>query len=187
MADCNTVPAGRFAVSLPFRHVAGSGPLPAPGTVVASLLDAFRRLPPDTATELSALAERLADLAPNRRIDWSDAWSDEARRPSRRPRDQSPAGRCDRKRHLPGRAPRRAGWNPHHEVAQGAGHNRSHPLGLAICRTPRRILLPSIRVDGPSFGISRDRPPQRTRLGVRQGASARSVCQLARLRLERYS
>jgi hypothetical protein len=43
----------------------------------ASLVDAFRRLPPDAATELSALAERLAELAPNRRIDWSDSWSDE--------------------------------------------------------------------------------------------------------------
>ena len=38
----------------------------------ASLVDAFRRLPPETATELSALAERLAELAPNRKIDWSD-------------------------------------------------------------------------------------------------------------------
>ena len=43
----------------------------------ASLLDAFRRLPPDTAMELSALAKRLAELAPNQRIDWSDSWSDE--------------------------------------------------------------------------------------------------------------
>jgi hypothetical protein len=43
----------------------------------ASLVDAFRRLPPATATELSALAERLPDLAPSRRIDWSDSWSDE--------------------------------------------------------------------------------------------------------------
>ena len=43
----------------------------------ASLVDAFRRLPPDTATELSALAVRLAELAPNRKIDWSDSWSDE--------------------------------------------------------------------------------------------------------------
>lgn len=42
----------------------------------ASLVDAFRRLPPDTATELSALAERLAELAPNHKIDWSDSWSD---------------------------------------------------------------------------------------------------------------
>lgn len=42
-----------------------------------SLLNAFRRLPPGTATELSALIERLADLAPNHRIDWSDSWSDE--------------------------------------------------------------------------------------------------------------
>ena len=43
----------------------------------ASLVEAFRRLPPDTAAELSALAERLAGLTPNRTIDWSDAWSDE--------------------------------------------------------------------------------------------------------------
>ena len=43
----------------------------------ASLVDAFRRLPPDAASELSAPAERLAELAPNQRIDWSDSWSDE--------------------------------------------------------------------------------------------------------------
>ncbi|MGA2769871.1 MAG: hypothetical protein ABSG26_03550 [Bryobacteraceae bacterium] len=43
----------------------------------ASLVEVFRRLPPDTAAELSALAERLAALAPHRKIDWSDSWSDE--------------------------------------------------------------------------------------------------------------
>jgi hypothetical protein len=43
----------------------------------ASLVDAFRRLPPATATELSALAQRLAELATERKIDWSDSWSDE--------------------------------------------------------------------------------------------------------------
>jgi len=43
----------------------------------ASLVKAFRRLPPDAAAELSALAERLATLTPNCRIDWSDSWSDE--------------------------------------------------------------------------------------------------------------
>ena len=42
-----------------------------------SLLQAFRRLPPDAATELTALAERLAALRPNRGVDWSDSWSDE--------------------------------------------------------------------------------------------------------------
>jgi hypothetical protein len=42
-----------------------------------SLLQAFRRLPPDTAVELTALAQRLAALHPNTKIDWSDAWSDE--------------------------------------------------------------------------------------------------------------
>ena len=43
----------------------------------ASLVMAFRRLPADAAAELSALAERLAELAPTRKIDWSDSWSDE--------------------------------------------------------------------------------------------------------------
>jgi hypothetical protein len=41
------------------------------------LLAAFRRLPPETASELSGLIERLAALAPDRKIDWSDSWSDE--------------------------------------------------------------------------------------------------------------
>ena len=36
------------------------------------LLEAFRRLPPDAAVELSALAQRLAALAPGATIDWSD-------------------------------------------------------------------------------------------------------------------
>ncbi len=43
----------------------------------ASLVEAFRRLPPNTAAELSALAQRLAGLMPNGKIDWSDSWSDE--------------------------------------------------------------------------------------------------------------
>jgi len=43
----------------------------------ASLVHPFRRLPPEAATELSALTERLAELAPNHRINWSDSWSDE--------------------------------------------------------------------------------------------------------------
>ena len=43
----------------------------------ASLLTAFRRLPPEAAGELSRLIERLAALAPARKIDWSDSWSDE--------------------------------------------------------------------------------------------------------------
>jgi hypothetical protein len=42
-----------------------------------SLLQAFRRLPPDAAPEIAALAERLAALRPDTRIDWSDSWSDE--------------------------------------------------------------------------------------------------------------
>jgi hypothetical protein len=43
----------------------------------ASLVEAFRRLPPDAAAELTALAQRLASLCPDTRIDWSDSWSDE--------------------------------------------------------------------------------------------------------------
>jgi hypothetical protein len=42
-----------------------------------SLLEALRRLPPEAAAELTALAERLASLRPNTVIDWSDGWSDE--------------------------------------------------------------------------------------------------------------
>ncbi len=40
------------------------------------LLDAFRRLPPAAAEELAALVQRLAALAPDTSIDWSDSWSD---------------------------------------------------------------------------------------------------------------
>ena len=43
----------------------------------ASLLNAFRRLPTDAAMELSGLIERLAALAPDRKIDWSDSCSDD--------------------------------------------------------------------------------------------------------------
>jgi len=43
----------------------------------ASLVEVFRRLPPDTAAELSALAGRLATLSAHGRIDWSDSWTDE--------------------------------------------------------------------------------------------------------------
>jgi hypothetical protein len=42
-----------------------------------TLLEAFRRLPPNAARELTALAQRLAVLSPNTRIDWSDSWSEE--------------------------------------------------------------------------------------------------------------
>ena len=40
------------------------------------LLEAFRRLPPNAASELSALTMRLAALAPGAAIDWSDSWSE---------------------------------------------------------------------------------------------------------------
>ena len=43
----------------------------------ASLVDAFRRLQPDAAAELSALAGRLATLSPDGRIDWADSWSED--------------------------------------------------------------------------------------------------------------
>ena len=43
----------------------------------ASLVEVFRRLSPDAAAELSALAERLAALPPHNRVDWSDSWTDE--------------------------------------------------------------------------------------------------------------
>ena len=40
------------------------------------LVDAFRRLPPAAAEQLAALVRRLAAIAPNTAIDWSDVWSD---------------------------------------------------------------------------------------------------------------
>lgn len=40
------------------------------------LLEAFRRLPPDAAAELTALTERLAAVSPGKPINWSDSWSD---------------------------------------------------------------------------------------------------------------
>ncbi len=42
-----------------------------------NLLEAFRRLPPAAANELSALLQRLAALPPDAKIDWSDSWADE--------------------------------------------------------------------------------------------------------------
>ena len=43
----------------------------------ATLLNAFRELPPETAGELSALVQRLAAASAEARIDWSDSWSEE--------------------------------------------------------------------------------------------------------------
>jgi hypothetical protein len=43
----------------------------------ASLIAAFRKLAPDAAIELTQLIERLGALAPQRKIDWSDSWSEE--------------------------------------------------------------------------------------------------------------
>jgi hypothetical protein len=44
------------------------------------LLEAFRRLPAETAYESSAVAQRLDTQSPQTTIDWSDSWSDAARR-----------------------------------------------------------------------------------------------------------
>jgi hypothetical protein len=42
-----------------------------------TLLDAFRRLPPNAANELAALVQRLAAVSIDTRIDWADSWSEE--------------------------------------------------------------------------------------------------------------
>jgi len=42
-----------------------------------TLLEAFRRLPPNAAGEFEGLVRRLAALPPDTPIDWSDSWSDE--------------------------------------------------------------------------------------------------------------
>jgi hypothetical protein len=41
------------------------------------LLEAFRRLPDATASEVALLVGRLAELPEGTRVDWSDSWSDE--------------------------------------------------------------------------------------------------------------
>jgi hypothetical protein len=41
-----------------------------------AFVNAFRRLPAATAEELAGLVRRIAALAPNTAIDWSDSWSD---------------------------------------------------------------------------------------------------------------
>jgi hypothetical protein len=46
-------------------------------TQETTLVDAFRRLPVETAQEISALVRRLAALPDNVRLDWSDSWSEE--------------------------------------------------------------------------------------------------------------
>jgi hypothetical protein len=43
----------------------------------ATPIDAFWKLQPDAAVELSALAQRLAALSGTAKVDWSDEWSDE--------------------------------------------------------------------------------------------------------------
>ncbi len=47
-------------------------------------MDAFLRLPPNTAGELAALVQRLAALSTTTRIDWADSWSAEDLRDFRR-------------------------------------------------------------------------------------------------------
>ena len=42
-----------------------------------SLIDVVRALPPEEADKVLTWARQLADLAGERRIDWSDSWTDE--------------------------------------------------------------------------------------------------------------
>ena len=42
-----------------------------------AIVDAFRRLPRDTAEELANLVQRLAELSATTRIDWSESWSED--------------------------------------------------------------------------------------------------------------
>jgi hypothetical protein len=105
---------------------------------------------------------------------WSASWS--------APGNQGPAGRGHRERDVSRRASGCDGRDTHHEVAQNARHDRLRPPGLAIRRTPRRVLFPSVRLDGPPLGIVGDRPPQRPRLGVSEGMRSYGLRHLTRLR-----
>jgi hypothetical protein len=42
-----------------------------------SLIRVVRMLPPDEARKVLSWAQQLAELGGDRRIDWSDSWSDE--------------------------------------------------------------------------------------------------------------
>ena len=42
-----------------------------------SLIKVVRMLPPDEARKVLVWAQQLADLGGDRRVDWSDSWSDE--------------------------------------------------------------------------------------------------------------
>jgi len=42
-----------------------------------SLIKVVRMLPPDEARKLLVWAQQLADLGGDRRVDWSDSWSDD--------------------------------------------------------------------------------------------------------------
>jgi hypothetical protein len=42
-----------------------------------SLISVIRGLPPTEASKILEWARQLSDLAGNRRIEWSDSWSDE--------------------------------------------------------------------------------------------------------------
>lgn len=92
--------------------------------------------------------------------------------------DQGPAGCGNRERHISRGASGCSGWDSHYEVAQNAGYNRLHPSRLAIRRAPGRIVLSSLRADGPPLGIDCDRLSQRGRLGFREGTGPRGFCHL---------
>jgi hypothetical protein len=42
-----------------------------------SLIKVVRMLPPDEARKVLVWAQQLADLGGDRRVEWSDSWSDE--------------------------------------------------------------------------------------------------------------
>ena len=97
------------------------------------------------------------------------------------PANQGTAGRGHRECDVSRRASGCSGKDSHYEAAPDAGHDRLRPPGLAISRTPRTVMFPGIRSDGPSLGVEGDRPPQRPRLGVGKGAGSHGSCQLTRV------
>jgi hypothetical protein len=122
-----------------------------------------------------------ASMLRNQRI-GIEAWRCSGRHPGRRLGNQGPASRRHRERDVSRRASGCGGRDSHHEIAQNAGHNRLRPPGLETRRTPRRVLLPCVRLDCPSLRIEGDRPPQRPRLGVGEGAGSYGLRHLTRLR-----
>jgi hypothetical protein len=138
-------------------------------------------LPPDTAMELSALAERLAELAPNHRIDWSIPGP-------RKTQTNSEPRRCSASTLRNPRAtiePRRRGERPDvlveiliTKLPNPPGTTDHILLDWRSAGLRAESRFRGVRVDGAPFGAERNRPSQRARLGFGESVRPGGLCNL---------